>query len=493
MVRLARRGSRTDYGAGRCLHRRRPKVGTAVPSGVLLSPAGSTPVRRAHDPAPPIGRLGACPRPEGSTPPRSRAPPRPSSSCSPRWRSRPSPPSRPSSSPPARSSPPRRRRARRLGVGRDGPGNGPRDRPLGLGRRARRPRRGLRPVRPACGSPGALVEAVVVLATFTGARDPAAHASGERRAPPGRHGARSATRSSGSGGSRSAGSSSSRSSGGRCPGRPPRTRGRSQAVLAVLVGAAAISLAEELAFRGVVQHWLGRTTGEWPAVVVQGVAYGLWVAAVGWGPAIGIVAVRRRPRGGRHHGAHQLDSHGARVARRDRRPAARRHGLPVTGRGGEPARRPRSGPPRSTSTRRASERWSAGSFPTSSLDGLAPLAAGWDNALWVTGEGIAFRFPAPGDRRAGRGARDRPAAARSHRGCRCRSRYRVGRPAGRGLPVAVLRRAAAARHRDRRRAAGRPRGRSAVALAGFLRALHEPSLVASSGPGSRATRSDGPT
>ncbi len=28
-----------------------------------------------------------------------------------------------------------------------------------------------------------------------------------------------------------------------------------------------------------------------------------------------------------------------------------------------------------------------------SLDGLAPLAAGWDNALWVTGEGIAFRFP----------------------------------------------------------------------------------------------------
>ena len=36
---------------------------------------------------------------------------------------------------------------------------------------------------------------------------------------------------------------------------------------------------------------LGRTTGEWPAVVVQGVAYGLWVAAVGWGPLVGILAV----------------------------------------------------------------------------------------------------------------------------------------------------------------------------------------------------------
>ena len=62
-------------------------------------------------------------------------------------------------------------------------------------------------------------------------------------------------------------------------------------VLAVLLGAAAIALAEELAFRGVVQHWLARTTGEWPAIVVQGVAYGLWVAAVGWGPLVGILAV----------------------------------------------------------------------------------------------------------------------------------------------------------------------------------------------------------
>ena len=62
-------------------------------------------------------------------------------------------------------------------------------------------------------------------------------------------------------------------------------------VLVVGLGAAAIALAEELAFRGVVQHWLARTTGEAPAVVVQGVAYGLWVAAVGWGPVLGILAV----------------------------------------------------------------------------------------------------------------------------------------------------------------------------------------------------------
>jgi membrane protease YdiL (CAAX protease family) len=62
-------------------------------------------------------------------------------------------------------------------------------------------------------------------------------------------------------------------------------------IVSVLLGAASIALAEELAFRGVVQHWLARTTGEWPAVVVQGVAYGLWVAAVGWGPLVGILAV----------------------------------------------------------------------------------------------------------------------------------------------------------------------------------------------------------
>jgi membrane protease YdiL (CAAX protease family) len=61
-------------------------------------------------------------------------------------------------------------------------------------------------------------------------------------------------------------------------------------VAAVLLGGVAIATAEELAFRGVLQHWLARTTGEWPAVIVQAVAYGLWVTAVGWGPVFGIVA-----------------------------------------------------------------------------------------------------------------------------------------------------------------------------------------------------------
>ena len=35
----------------------------------------------------------------------------------------------------------------------------------------------------------------------------------------------------------------------------------------------------------------------------------------------------------------------------------------------------------------------AAQLPGLSLDGLTPLASGWDNALWVTGEGIAVRLP----------------------------------------------------------------------------------------------------
>jgi len=35
-------------------------------------------------------------------------------------------------------------------------------------------------------------------------------------------------------------------------------------------------------------------------------------------------------------------------------------------------------------------------FPNVSLAGLSRVAEGWDNALWVTGEGIAFRFPRRG-------------------------------------------------------------------------------------------------
>ena len=35
----------------------------------------------------------------------------------------------------------------------------------------------------------------------------------------------------------------------------------------------------------------------------------------------------------------------------------------------------------------------AAQFPSVSLEGLAPLAAGWDNAVWATGDGILFRIP----------------------------------------------------------------------------------------------------
>jgi membrane protease YdiL (CAAX protease family) len=63
-----------------------------------------------------------------------------------------------------------------------------------------------------------------------------------------------------------------------------------QLVLSVIVGAFAIAIAEEVAFRSVLQHWLARTTGEWPAVAVQAIAYGVWVTAAGWGPLFGIAA-----------------------------------------------------------------------------------------------------------------------------------------------------------------------------------------------------------
>ena len=115
-----------------------------------------------------------------------------------------------------------------------------------------------------------------------------------------------------------------------------------------------------------------------------------------------------------------------------------------------------------------------------------PRAARGGLGQRAVGDGGGDRVPAS---RAGRSpcrassARSRSCRC-SRRGCRCRSRCRRGRPPGGGLPVAVLRRAAAARHRDRRRAARAPTARrSRVALAGFLRALHEPSLVAALGSG----------
>ena len=179
----------------------------------------------------------------------------------------------------------------------------------------------------------------------------------------GRRGARSATRSSASAAFAIGGLVVVSILRGGIPG--PAAGGSAVSyVLLVLLGAAAIALAEELAFRGVVQHWLARTTGEWPAVVVQGVAYGLWVAAVGWGPLVGVLAVGAGlvagvitmrtnsiltcSRGTPGSPSRCSPSWSARD-RRGRGPA-----------GGAPG----VGAPRSTSTRRASGRSSAGSSRT---------------------------------------------------------------------------------------------------------------------------------
>jgi membrane protease YdiL (CAAX protease family) len=144
----------------------------------------------------------------------------------------------------------------------------------------------------ASGSPRvtwAVAEALVVLATFT------ALAIGlrTRRASVGvRMPARSAVRLAAGGfGILGIGSVVAVSAvRGAIPGPTGADPSTAAFVAAVLVGAAAIALAEELAFRGVLQDWLARTVGEAPAIVVQAAAYGVWVAAVGWGPVLGLVA-----------------------------------------------------------------------------------------------------------------------------------------------------------------------------------------------------------
>ena len=43
--------------------------------------------------------------------------------------------------------------------------------------------------------------------------------------------------------------------------------------------------------------------------------------------------------------------------------------------------------------RALAQRLISGSFPDLASDELEPLGVGWDNTVWVTGDGIAFRFP----------------------------------------------------------------------------------------------------
>ena len=125
----------------------------------------------------------------------------------------------------------------------------------------------------------------------------------------------------------------------------------------------------------------------------------------------------------------------------------------------------------------------AGQFPDVSLDGLAPLAAGWDNALWVTGEGIAFRFPRRAIAVAGV---DREIALLPRLAPELPLPIPVptliGRPAE-GYPWPFF----GARLLPGREIADAPLGHArqafGVALAGFLRALHAPSVVAALGAG----------
>jgi aminoglycoside phosphotransferase (APT) family kinase protein len=124
-----------------------------------------------------------------------------------------------------------------------------------------------------------------------------------------------------------------------------------------------------------------------------------------------------------------------------------------------------------------------GQFPAVSLEGLAPFATGWDNALWVTGEGIAFRFP--------RRAIAVPGVEREIALLPLLARRLplpipvpgwVGRPADDyPWPFFGARLLSGAEIADAPLGAGRHE--FAAALASFVRALHEPSLVPALGSG----------
>jgi aminoglycoside phosphotransferase (APT) family kinase protein len=121
-------------------------------------------------------------------------------------------------------------------------------------------------------------------------------------------------------------------------------------------------------------------------------------------------------------------------------------------------------------------------FPDVSLAGLRPFAEGWDNALWVTGEGIAFRFPRrsiaiPGVERE---IAILPALAPLLPLPIPEPEY-VGRPAG-GYPWPFF----GARLLDGREIAhgGIDDRRSfGAALGGFLATLHDPGLAETLGAG----------
>ena len=463
----------------------------AVPSGVLLSPAGCPPGPSSARPPPSIGRLGPCPRPAASGPRRSRGRPRPCCSCSSRWRSPGSPARRRSCSGVARSS--------RSGA----------SAPVAWAWAAMVPAGALATTRAfsailptdagaACEAFGAprvawaVAEALVVLVTFTALAVAlrTRRASVGLRRPPGGRSPRRVGFGALAVGERGRVSVLGRSVPGPGAGGDPST---AAFVTAVLLGAAAIALAEELAFRGVLQHWLTRTVGECAGGRRPGRRVWLWVAAVGWGPlsaslaaAAGLVAgvITRartrsswRSRGTPGSPSRCLPSWSA----RDRRGRGAAGGGRRVGRRGRPRRGARPG-----DHRRAVSRCVAGR-PRAVRGGLGQRAVG-------DGGGDRVPLPAPGDRRARRRARDRGPAVPCAPPAAADPRADVDRPSGRRLPVAVLRRAAAARHRARRRTARRrPRGVRRWRSPGSCARSTRRRSSRRSDPGWRATRWAGPT
>ena len=96
-----------------------------------------------------------------------------------------------------------------------------------------------------------------------------------------------------------------------------------------------------------------------------------------------------------------------------------------------------------------------GQFPWLRGAAVEPFAEGWDNTVFVVNGEWAFRFPRRQVAIAGGGAGDRAASPPGSPAAAGRAGARAGGSAGEWLPLAVLRRPAAARPRARRRRAAR--------------------------------------
>ena len=155
----------------------------------------------------------------------------------------------------------------------------------------------------------------------------------------------------------------------------------------------------------------------------------------------------------------------------------------MTGRGGEPRPPGAEWAPEIDLDEPRVRALVGGQFPDISLDGLVPFAAGWDNALWVTGEGITFRFPRRAIAVAGV---KREIAILPLLAPRLPLPIPVpawlGRPAD-GYPWPFFGARLLPGTEIAEAQLGTAREGFAVSLAGFLRALHDPGLVPALGAG----------